>query len=1132
MTAGGLADADARARIREDLDATLFVEAGAGTGKTTVLVDRILGLITTGRAELREIAAITFTEAAAAELRDRIQAALERCARDPATAEQEAVRCRVALGQLDETAISTLHSFAQLVLSDHALEAGLPPGFAVLDQTAAQLALGARWEVFADELLAEEAAQEALLLGLGLGMTLESLRLLAEQLNDHWDRLADVQTLPTASLAPPPIREFVASLLEATQCLPLCDDPADGLSAHLVEMRDLARRLQAAGHPANALRVLRDRSLRSAKGRQENWGGRAAEIREQLKELDQRREQILARAGAGVLTALLPHLCRFVAEAAQARAADGAVEFHDLLVRARNLLRDHPAARASVRRRLSHLLVDEFQDTDPLQFEIAMMLATGEGEAPGDAAVDPGRLFFVGDAKQSIYRFRRADIALHEQARQRFAGGAIQLEQNFRTVRGITDWVNVVFAEMMGRDAADGQAQYHALDPHRPPGPQASAVHILGAPARGRVDEIRDREATELAALLRRIREERWQVSEPSGEWRDARYDDIAVLLPTRAALPHLEQAFEDAGVPYRVESSSLVYASQDVRDLLAVLYSVDDPTDQVALVAALRSPAFACRDDELYEHRTAGGRWDYRAEPVLGEEHPVTAALRRLRRMHAERWWQTVGELVESVVREARLMELAFSHRRPRDIWRRLRFVIDQARAFGEGGGTLRGFLRWVSQQLADGARVTEQVLPDVDDDAVRIMTVHAAKGLEFPITALAGLNAARRARGGPRVAWDDAGTLQARLRKGFETPGFAAVAEREKLQDSYEAVRLLYVAATRARDHLIVSAHCAEGIATDALRLHELSARCPQLWRPVDVPGPSSTSAAVSDLVAGPDPASLSESVAESAPFSESAPTSDSPSPPGMARGVAAGLLTPADRQAWAVTRRRQIAAGARRSTIAATGMAEWLAGEAPAVGSRDELDQERSAGGRGRIGTSIGRAVHAVLQTIDLTTGEGLAATALAQASAEGVPERSAEIQRLAARALRSPAVRDAVASGRWWREVYVAAPAGELLLEGFVDLLYETASGLVVVDYKTDRIVDDADVDAHVDRYRLQGATYALALAQTLGRPVARCEFVFLAAAGQVAQRSLPDLPAAVAELRRSLDGAGARVSRGL
>jgi ATP-dependent helicase/nuclease subunit A len=165
-------------------------------------------------------------------------------------------------------------------------------------------------------------------------------------------------------------------------------------------------------------------------------------------------------------------------------------------------------------------------------------------------------------------------------------------------------------------------------------------------------------------------------------------------------------------------------------------------------------------------------------------------------------------------------------------------------------------------------------------------------------------------------------------------------------------------------------------------------------------------------------------------------------------------------------------------------------------------------------------VGRAVHAVLQSIDLATGAGLDATARAQALAEGIPQREAEVRALARSALQAPTIRNAVAGGRYWREVPVAAVVDGVTVEGFVDLLVETLEGLVVVDYKTDQIPTDADLDAAMVRYRVQGAAYALALERALGTPVARCVFVFTRRRRAV-EREVDDLRGAVAEVERQV-----------
>ncbi|MFQ5382460.1 MAG: UvrD-helicase domain-containing protein, partial [Dehalococcoidia bacterium] len=632
--------------------------------------------------------------------------------------------------------------------------------------------------------------------------------------------------------------------------------------------------------------------------------------------------------------------------------------------------------------------------------------------------------------------------------------------------------------------------------------PAGVTVSLLGGPRDAPVGVVRGEEADAIASLLHAARDERWQVlaghdGEGNERYRDARFQDIAILVPARTSLPSLLVALEGAGIPYRLESKSLVYETQEVRDLLSILRAIDDPSNEIALVAALRSPGFGCGDDDLLSYADASGRWDYRepAPPSIPADHSVVAGMRWLEKAHARRWWQPVSTTVDQVIRERRLLELGVADRRPRERWQRLRFIIDQARAFEDAGGsTLRAFLIWADRQAEAKTRVVETVVPDPDDDAVRIMTIHAAKGLEFPIVLLTGLNVQPRPTAGP-VLWSEGGRPEVQLHSGFATPGYKALRSEGREQRQFEEIRLLYVAATRARDHLVVSVfHAAKerGQPSRAAELYELSRRHPELWR-----------------TAAPPPWEAGgERRAEAAAPSDTA----------------------ADRAAWLERRTRLVTERGALPSVSASVLAKGLA-SAPDPNLEKEAPafEEEAPWRRGRAGTSIGRAVHSVLQTIDLETGDGLAETARAQATAEGVSTRAPEVERLARAALSSDAVREAVASGRYWREVYVAAPVGGVLVEGFIDLLYEGPGGYVVVDYKTDALPGDGDLDAAAGRYRPQGAAYALALSEALGRPVSRCLFVFLAPAG-AREREIEDLDGAMSEVRDALAGPAGSSSR--
>lgn len=1088
------ADQAQREAVLTALDETLFVEAGAGTGKTTALVGRIARLVATGRARIQEVAAITFTEAAASELRDRIRLQFEADG-GPASSlpAEEAGRCRAALPEIDAAAFQTLHGFAQRLLLQAPLEAGLPPRIEVLDPVRAHIAFDERWEQALDELLGDGPAAETVRRAVLLGFEPKHLEAIARAFHEDYHRLAGVR-FAAGRVAPPLDAAAVLRPLEAALALAgECADPADLLCRHLHEaVAPHAADLRAAlgeGEEATVRVLAREPRLAADKvGRVANWGAARAEVVALLGQASLARDAALGGLRDAALRPLLDAVAAWVLQYAGERRKAGTLEFNDLLVLARDLLRSRPDVRRRLGAQWRTILIDEFQDTDPIQLEIVALLAAPAG-APAAAAWEdvqpiPGKLFFVGDPKQAIFRFRGADVALYQRARERLAARHVPLTHNFRSVPTLLTWANHIFAELIGTAERPGQPGFRGLTPHRRQVQAGPAVHLLGGRHDGaavaNAAELREsHEAPEIAAAIRAIRDDGWLVEDGEGDWRPARLQDITLIVPARTTLPALEQALEAEGIPYRVESRSLLYATQEARDLVNILAAVDDPTDEVALVAALRSAAFACSDPQLYEWKAAGGRWDYRrsSPPGIEAQSPVALAMATLRQWHDERWWWPVDGLLARVIRERRLFELALAHARPRDHWQRLRFLLDQARQFAdEGGISLRSFVAWLRRQAEEDVRVVESAVPQPDDDAIRITTMHAAKGLEYRVVVMAGLNGAPANRS-QVVLFPGSGAPEVKAGR-LCTAGYDGARSAEAEMQAFERRRLLYVGATRARDHLIVSLHHREpGGSTYAHELWELCEREPSLHRRFE-PG---------RRVAEPPPGAA-------------------PAPPGAL----------ARREAWAREREVLRARAARPQAVAATAIAHEPAGEPPPGSPR--------RGGRG--GTALGRAVHTVLQAVDLETGAGLRELARAQAMAEGIPALAVRVEQLARAALAAPSVRQAVAGGRYWREVYVAAPIDGIVVEGFIDLLYDGPEGLVVVDYKTDGVDSEAEVAEAMGRYRLQGGAYALALAELgprLGRPLARCVFVF-ARGDSVREAVIEDLDAVIAEVRARLPGA--------
>jgi ATP-dependent exoDNAse (exonuclease V) beta subunit len=603
--------------------------------------------------------------------------------------------------------------------------------------------------------------------------------------------------------------------------------------------------------------------------------------------------------------------------------------------------------------------------------------------------------------------------------------------------------------------------------------PVGPSVAIIGRDEHPRgtgAEAMREAEAADVVAAIQRAMAERWSVDMGTG-WRGPQLGDIAVLLPARTSLPYLEDALDRAGIAYRTESSSLVYASRAVRDLLMTARAIDDPTDHLAVAAALRSPLFGCGDDDLYRfRRERGGWWDStRPQPdTVPVDDPVRVGIEWLGDMHKNRRpWRAPSEVLEQIARDRRMFELGFAEGRPRDLWRRLRFVIDQARAWHEAtSGSLRQYLRWVDHQRREGARVAEAVLPETDDDAVRILTIHAAKGLEFPITIVSGLSTRPGGRSKPaEVVFPPGGGVGYKFGRHVKTQEFDDFKPIDEQMAYDERLRLLYVACTRARDHLVVSLHRVER-ATEP-----------------DVQARTNAEVLVWAMARWLDelPDAAGDAVAEpTLPFAATRPP----------------VLSLAD---WHALVPPAIAAAARPRTIAATALAPDGAPRAaeddPGLDKRPR-DLDLPPWIKGRYGSALGRAVHGVLQTIELRTGAGVEAAVAAQAAAEAIVGHEDTIASHVRAALAAPLVQRA-AERSHWREVYVGTRFDDdRVLEGYIDLLYRDDDGLVVVDYKTGEAGSADALDARMALYTPQGEAYVRAVADATGEPVARCVFLFL------------------------------------
>jgi len=1077
-------DQAVRDDVRSRLDTNLCVEAGAGTGKTTVLVDRIVELLARGRATVDGIAVITFTEKAAGELAARVRLRLEeRRAETLDPVERE--HLERALGELQRAHVETIHAFAASLLRERPVEAGLDPQFEVLDGVAAEVDFDRAYREWTARLLQGEHA--GLQLALHRGFDLWELRETAEALHTH-RYLLPLATPPTARPNPLGFVDWLDTVAPELERLGTgCNEPDDDQGypqiALVTRFAEACREARDDLQELERTLLFRAPSLKPGVGNAGNWiEGACASVKNLVREIRDRLDELKLALRTEALVTVLPLAEDFVAGYAAERLGEGRANFDDLLIWARDLLRDDIEARDYFRRRFSHLLVDEFQDTDPIQAEIVAYLVSPEGSGGfdwTDLRPSPGKLVVVGDPKQSIYRFRRADIAIYDEVKAgMLAGGERVIVQNFRSLHGVLDWLNAVFDRVLEPKPMVQPANVRLvpaateLTLDRP-----SVVTVRRQLPEGDARAIRTAEAQALARIARRaVKEEGWPVRDrQTKRVRTAEWRDVALLFPWRTDIELYEEALTAAGVPFRHEGSRGFNSRQEVRDLVSVLLAVDDPTDRINLVAALRSAAFGCSDEEIFLFSVTDGALDYRAAARGSSEAAppaVVEAFEVLDGLHRERRGLSLPELVRRVIERTRMVEVALALPGGDQPAANLLKLADQARAFSasEGGG-LRAFAQWLAIVRDEESPEADAVVAEETDDAVRVMTIHAAKGLEFPIVGLANLSMGRQERHAPIP---DAAHHRLHLRVGtkysgpFVTPGYDKAREDEKALTSAELRRWLYVAATRARDHLIVP--IVTGRRPPGPMLADL---VPDLPDPEAAPGTAERQCFVYD------PALIDE-----------VPTIEAGADSAVddARLAAADL----DRDAFVTQLEGVLRSASGERPIASATAVEKVWERPLAAPIADDGSFVVSPGGPA---LEIGDAVHRVMELVDLPAATNLDAVARAVCAEGGVERHLGAVAAMARRCLESAGVRRALASEAYHREVaFMVAGPNEALASGRVDLVFRDGDDVVIVDYKTDTVVEAA-VDEHIERHREQAALYAHAVARSTGLPVSEVVFVF-------------------------------------
>ncbi len=1160
-----LADDKARKMIATVLDRSMVVEAAAGTGKTTELVNRIVNVVAQGRATIDEIVAVTFTEKAAGELKLRLRSRLEE-ERQNTQSQEARKRLQNAAAGLEEAHISTIHGFCADLLRERPVEAEVDPQFETLDEGASRRFYDDAFRRWLETQLEDPPP------GVRRALRRPAKEDPTERLRNAGWELIQWQDYPAPWRREPFDRESeIDALVEKlNQFAELTANPAksnDGFYEDTRKARRLAEdiRLVERIRPPEQARdydglegefttlatgwneeVKRFRKPRSGYGVHYREGVRRTEVQAAHGELLAAIELFSRHADADLAALLHEELKGAIAHYHELKLRAGRLDFLDLLIRARNLIRDCAPVRAEFQRRLKCIFIDEFQDTDPLQVEILMLLASDDPSITNWREVNPapGKLFIVGDPKQAIYRFRRADLGIYQKVKDQLStrgAACLELTTSFRSVPSIQRAVNRAFAPLMKGDRETLQAAYVPLSTFRRDHSDQPAVVALPVPSPfgyyGGVTAMAVEKCLPdaiAAFVCWLVNESGWEVTESQRPEKPVRVASRHVCLLFRRLESYGDDvardyvtALEARDIPHLLVGGKSFHEREEVQTMCAALTAVEWPDDELAVFATLKGSLFAVGDETLLEYRHA-----YRhlhpfrvpKENVKESLVPVVQALELLHDLHRNRNYRPVAETI------ARLLESTRAHAgfvlRPSggQALANVLHIAELARLYEEDGGiSFRGFVEQLAEEAKAGQSPEAPILEE-GSDGVRIMTVHKAKGLEFPVVILADITA-KLARSPASRHLDSERGLSAVKIGGWTPIELTEHDAEETARDRAEGVRVAYVAATRARDLLVVPA------IGDDLRQHPGGAALKDWWtsplsaaiypeaeqRRNPQAAPRCPEFGDDSIVYRPKSAGGQDNVAPGlhkveVPSDEKNPAEygvvwwdpcklalDVKPKFGVRRKELLEAVDPEvvarDREVyerWRADRSAAIAKGSE-PTLTVRTATEYVAARGSSKAPEVALHEtgpvpDRPAGAR------FGALVHAVLATVALdANSDDLSAAAALQGRILGAKdEEVAAAVETVSRALQHPVMaraRHAAANGACRRETPLTLTLPDkTLIEGVADIAFQEDGAWTVIDFKTDR-----ELENRLDVYRRQVGLYADAISAATGQP---CEAILM------------------------------------
>ena len=856
ITSKALRDDNARRAAIGVHDRSILVEAGAGSGKTAVMAGRIAAMLADGVAP-KSIAAVTFTELAASELLVRVRDFVSdlvagtiptelRIAFPDGLSETHQANLAAASAAIDEITCSTIHGFCQRLIKPYPVEADIDPGAKVMDRNQADLAFIEIVEAWLREQLS--GGQGGIIAEMVLQSPGETVGLI-HKIVANLRKRRTVSAPPVAPLAPH-LRAFhdaTSAFTDFIRTAPALEEETAVFSERLAEMAQAMEDAATAETPAGLVRLLvtpphPDLCTKSGSFLAFKKKGKWLEAakREGLAKADGERlnaaaeghyaaccqawQLLLQSVASRVLSDLIAQVQPVLERFRDHKRSAALLDFDDLIFAARDLLRDHDDVRRALGMRFSRVLVDEFQDTDPLQTEIFWRLC---GEPPSEGARDdwaafqirPGALFLVGDPKQAIYRFRGADVSAYVRARDAFlaqdADSVLSISTNFRSCAPILTYVNERFEVLLSTDGQPGFTALDAFHADRGEAPCVAALDVAVADADGKAsaERQRDAEAEAVADLCARLIGSEMIVDRRSGTRRVCRPGDIALLAPTGSDLWRYEEALERHGIPVATQAGKGLFRRQEIQDLIALTRVLADRRDTLALGALLRGPLVGLTEEELLDiiwalprsedQPEALPRLDLGAEPAAVAHPLARSVLERVQSLHRKANSTTPHDLLSQAVDVMRVRPILLARHRGQAerALANVDLYLSLASAFTVRG--LRAFAETMTAAWTDEARAVEG-RPDAQEESVALYTMHAAKGLEWPIVVpvntMTGIMPAETA-----VTDRNSDTFYCPV-FGVKPAGYDEARDAEKAELDRERVRLWYVAATRARELLVL--------------------------------------------------------------------------------------------------------------------------------------------------------------------------------------------------------------------------------------------------------------------------------------------------------------------------------------